>query len=379
MSRLIKLRTKNQKKLNELQLSLLLHLGLLILLSLYFAIFRVVPVKKEKNTVPIKLLAAIEKPKAGAAAEPKPQIGAKAAEGNVQKTVKPTPKPVVKAQTPVKKPNPVPVAQTKPVVKPVETPKPAAKAVTEKKMVAKADIQPKPVVQQPVVAEKKEATKPIPAPAKIEVDPIAAVIPEHILKTLQPVVIQEETKVAAVVRPSHMKPVFEKHTELAVARPMSTSMADAAPTALSVNASSFIMPDSPFENEVAFSMPETAAMIKTGDIGEDTALGLFEIGNIEAFGGSSDSFSPPSVVRRVEPDYPQWAREKGVHGSAVYRVLILSSGTVGDAITMSSTIDPKLAITGAQALRRWVFTPVLVNGEPQETWVKISVQYELKS
>jgi TonB family protein len=379
MSRLINLKIKKRKELNELQISVLLHIGLLILLSIYFAIFRVVPVKKEKKAVPIKLLAAIEKPKPGAAAEPKPQIAAKAAAGNVQKVVKPTPKPVVKAQAPVKKPTPTPVVKATPTSKPVITPKPAAKVVTEKKVVAKVVEQPKKPVQQPVVAVKKEAAQPIPAPAKIEVDPIAAVIPEHILKTLQPVVIQEETKVATVVRPSHMKPVFEQHTELAVARPMSTPMMDTAPTTLSISASTFMMPDSPFEKETAISMPEPVMLSKTGDEGSDANLGLFEIGNIEAFGGNNDSFSPPSVVRRVEPDYPQWAREKGVHGSAVYRVLILSSGTVGDAITMSSTIDPKLAITGAQALRRWVFTPVLVNGEPQETWVKISVQYELKS
>jgi periplasmic protein TonB len=138
------------------------------------------------------------------------------------------------------------------------------------------------------------------------------------------------------------------------------------------------MPDSMFENEMEQVAVQDFFENKTGiEETSDKGSGIFAIGSIEAFGGNSDNFSAPGIVKRVEPDYPDWARQKGVHGNAVYRVLILPSGTVGDVVTMSSTIDPKLAINGAQSLRRWIFTPVLISGEPQETWVKITVQYEL--
>ena len=140
---------------------------------------------------------------------------------------------------------------------------------------------------------------------------------------------------------------------------------------------SLLMPESMLDDSMMFSSPVDVPSPVTGDTNGNKGNGLFEVGSIEAFGGNSENFIAPKIISRVQPEYPDWARKEGVHGSAVYRVLILQSGTVGDVVTMSSTIDPKLAINGAQALRRWVFTPVLNNGAPQETWVKISVQYEL--
>ena len=105
--------------------------------------------------------------------------------------------------------------------------------------------------------------------------------------------------------------------------------------------------------------------------------GEVEVAGIESLGGGAESFAPPKIIQKVLPEYPNWARKKGLRGQATYKVLVQEAGTVGDVLTMASTIDPRLAITGAQALRRWVFSPVLVNGEPRETWVMLTVQFKL--
>ncbi len=105
--------------------------------------------------------------------------------------------------------------------------------------------------------------------------------------------------------------------------------------------------------------------------------GEIQIEGIESLGGGLERFEAPKILSKVLPEYPEWARRKGISGQAVYRVLIQEAGTVGDVLTLSSTIDPKLAVLASQSLRRWVFTPVLVAGEPRETWVRITMQFQL--
>ncbi|MBF0406339.1 MAG: TonB family protein [Candidatus Riflebacteria bacterium] len=104
----------------------------------------------------------------------------------------------------------------------------------------------------------------------------------------------------------------------------------------------------------------------------------FQVVDLESFGDQNKSFAPPSIVSKVIPDYPEWARKKGIKGQATYKVMIMESGTVGDVIHLSSTVDSRMAVLGAQALRRWLFTPVLDGGEPVRTWVKIAVHFQLK-
>ncbi|MBI3039801.1 TonB family protein, partial [bacterium] len=108
-----------------------------------------------------------------------------------------------------------------------------------------------------------------------------------------------------------------------------------------------------------------------------TDRGEFEIAALESLGGTAQRFEPPRILTKVLPEYPEWARKKGINGQATYKILIYDSGTVGDVITMSSTTDLKLALIGGQALRRWVFSPVFIGGEPKETWVLITMQFKL--
>ncbi len=112
------------------------------------------------------------------------------------------------------------------------------------------------------------------------------------------------------------------------------------------------------------------------DVQEKGGAGV-EIAGVESLGGGTETFEAPRVVSRVLPEYPLWARQKGVKGQVVYKVLVQPGGTVGEAAPMSSTVDSRLAVLGSQALRRWVFTPVMVNGEPRETWVRITLQFKL--
>ena len=339
------------REINEYELSIIIHFFLLLALSIVVG-FKAIPQNKPK-VMPVTLVAQIDKPKAGAVADVKKDIGSKKAEGNTNKVVKP--KTAAPAKTDKNKSNAKPVQKA--------TNKPTTKPNTKKTPVAKTKTETKTAPKQTSVAKATAATV-----------PVVAVKPAQ---TNLPSVISMPTSDNAPVKPSHNAPLFEDVSDLSTGLSKSNPTFDNMGSPVAPSDNSLLMPESMMDDSMMFSTPVDESSPVTGETNGSKGNGLFEVGSIEAFGGNSETFVAPKIVTKVQPEYPDWARKQGVHGTAVYRVLIQPSGTVGDVVTMSSTIDPKLAINGAQALRRWVFTPVLNNGVPQETWVKISVQYEL--
>lgn len=338
------------KEMNEYHLSLIIHALFLVAISISM-LFKAVPVKKP-NIVPVTLVAQIEKPKAGAVVPIAKDAGSKKAQGNTNKVVaKPKQTAPEKAQKP----------------------KSAAKPV--KKAVAKPTT--KPTAQKSTVVAKKQTTN---TEAKKAVTTTTAAVPVVAVKPAQtnlPSVIDISTTSNAPVKPSHNVPLFEEVSDISTGIGNPSPMLDEISGPGILSDDSMLMPDSMMDDSMMFAAPTDVSSPVTGTSDGAEGNGVVQVGNIEAFGGNNENFIAPTIITKVQPDYPDWARKQGVHGNAVYRVLIQPSGTVGDVVTMSSTIDPKLAIDGAQALRRWVFTPVLNNGVPQETWVKISVAYEL--
>lgn len=381
MSMFKQLKENNFESIRDLQISLFIHLIVLILLTVYFALINKEVLPKNKLTVPVKLVAPVNKIKLGSGIKNKPVEGSKKSEGTTNKLVKPDEKkPVLPIQKEIKKEETKPVAakaeeKTKIKEKSVSKSKNDNKIVNEKKKTEKKE---KENTIKPTSKNKSQTSvkKNISKTSNNK----SQVIPQKAKETAKQTVIQKpkETK-TAVIKPTHIKPTFEDKGDISITPAMNTELlSEVADSMLSVEPENIFEPGSIFKDDLPETIPESLEQPQTGV--QETSkgeAGLFEIGTIEAFGGSNEVFSPPSILKRVMPEYPEWARKEGVHGSAVYRVLILPSGTVGDVVTMSSTVDPKLALTGSQALRRWVFTPVLINGEPQETWVKLTVQYEL--
>ncbi|MGM0601135.1 MAG: energy transducer TonB [Candidatus Rifleibacteriota bacterium] len=324
----------------EIKLSILIHLAILLALSAFFAWRQVNAEPVKKKVVPVKLISPVAKPRVGSGNKPEKTSGSKKSKGKTRKKVKKTKK------------------------------KPAAKPVKKVKKVKK----PKPQTSKKTKNRKKTATKKKKAVKKIET-PVKAKTP---VTKSKPAVVQPE-KEKKPIKPSHLNPTFDSVGYLSP-EPGDSNQIDSELAGLDMGEpANELMPDSFLNQEKEVTMPDNFVPDSVGlkDSKKDDGSGLFEVGSIESFGGNGENFSAPGILRKVLPDYPTWARKEGVRGNATYRVLIQPSGTVGDVVTMNSTIDPKLAINGAQALRRWVFTPVLKNGDPQETWVKITVQYKL--
>lgn len=85
---------------------------------------------------------------------------------------------------------------------------------------------------------------------------------------------------------------------------------------------------------------------------------------------------PPAVVTQVVPVYPDLAREAGVDGTVMLRVLVGKDGRVKDVhVDRSIALLDEAAVSAA---RQWVFTPALSNGHPVMVWVAVPVRFSLR-
>jgi TonB family protein len=81
------------------------------------------------------------------------------------------------------------------------------------------------------------------------------------------------------------------------------------------------------------------------------------------------------LVQRVEPEYPETAREHRIQGPVVLEALVGKDGTVEKVSTMSG--DPQLAAAATDAVRQWRFKPFISNGLAEEFQTRITVSFRL--
>jgi len=82
-----------------------------------------------------------------------------------------------------------------------------------------------------------------------------------------------------------------------------------------------------------------------------------------------------SVLHRVEPDYPEEARQQGIQGAVVLSVHIARDGSVLSAALVSG--PPLLARAATDAVKQWRFKPRPVSGQPAEMQTKITLNFRL--
>ncbi len=80
-----------------------------------------------------------------------------------------------------------------------------------------------------------------------------------------------------------------------------------------------------------------------------------------------------NLVRQVKPVYPQAAKDNRLQGVVVLEVNIATDGTVSDARVITG--HPDLVQSAFEAVRQWVYTPVLVDGRPVEVVSTITINF----
>lgn len=87
------------------------------------------------------------------------------------------------------------------------------------------------------------------------------------------------------------------------------------------------------------------------------------------------TITPPKLVKRVAPVYPEAARRKGVEGSVEFRLVLNKDGSVKTLDVLSG--DSLLVQAAKDAVMQWRYSQTLLNGEPVEVDTKASVAFKL--
>ena len=122
-----------------------------------------------------------------------------------------------------------------------------------------------------------------------------------------------------------------------------------------------------------FRMPAKRNQTATADQG----AGVTRASSVEPDGVMelSPAAAEGSLLQRVEPDYPEAAREQNIQGTVELEVHIAADGGVQDVRVISG--PPLLAEAGTAAVKQWKFKPQVVKGSPVEMQTRITLKFRL--
>ena len=81
------------------------------------------------------------------------------------------------------------------------------------------------------------------------------------------------------------------------------------------------------------------------------------------------------LIKKVQPKYPEDARQARIQGSVVLQALIDKEGNVEDLTLVSG--HPKLAPAAIEAVKQWKYRPYLLNGQPVYVETQVTVNFSL--
>jgi protein TonB len=81
----------------------------------------------------------------------------------------------------------------------------------------------------------------------------------------------------------------------------------------------------------------------------------------------------PEVILRVEPIYPEWARQAGIHGTVVLEVRVDPNGRMGNFRIAQGVKG--LNDAAVEAMRQWRFRPARDQGKPVTSWLRFSLEF----
>jgi protein TonB len=84
----------------------------------------------------------------------------------------------------------------------------------------------------------------------------------------------------------------------------------------------------------------------------------------------------PRPVKHVDAVYPEEAKAAGVSGVVIIEALVGTNGSVAEAHVLRSI--PLLDQAALDAVLQWQYEPTLLNGEPVEVLMTVTVNFSLQ-
>jgi protein TonB len=122
--------------------------------------------------------------------------------------------------------------------------------------------------------------------------------------------------------------------------------------------------------------PESPSTIEPGVVGSG-AIQKAAIREDEKNVTPAPASAPTSdyLLQRIEPEYPEAARQQHIQGPVVLAVLVGANGSVRELTVVSG--DPQLAKAATDAVRQWRFKPHQLKGQAVEFETRITVNFAL--
>lgn len=126
---------------------------------------------------------------------------------------------------------------------------------------------------------------------------------------------------------------------------------------------------------VTGSLKEGEAAVAGGIACGVTAKELeeFSKGAVKAEG----DVKPPRLIKEVKPIYPEEARKAEIQGIVILSVRTDIYGSVEKILVLKSA-GPLLDQAAIDAVKQWIYEPMLVNGKPQPVIFTVTVNFTLK-
>jgi protein TonB len=85
--------------------------------------------------------------------------------------------------------------------------------------------------------------------------------------------------------------------------------------------------------------------------------------------------APPTLAKRVEPEYPPVAIAAHVEGTVILEATVDKRGRVAGVEVLRS--HPLLASAAVDAVKQWQYQPLMLNGSPQPFVLTVTVSFDL--
>jgi protein TonB len=87
---------------------------------------------------------------------------------------------------------------------------------------------------------------------------------------------------------------------------------------------------------------------------------------------------PPTVIKSVEPVYPESARRAGIEGKVIVKVWIDTQGQVKSAIVLKSATEI-LDAAAINAAKQWEFVPAMMKHGAVDVWSTVVFNFKLNA
>jgi protein TonB len=91
---------------------------------------------------------------------------------------------------------------------------------------------------------------------------------------------------------------------------------------------------------------------------------------------AAGNVQPPRLVRTVEPSYPEIARQARIEGVVILEATTDVYGRVTGVRVLRSI--PLLDAAAVDAVRQWIYEPLVINGRPRAVTFTVTVRFMLK-